>query len=693
VARRIVGLFVVSALVPIVGMAVISFFAVTSQLEDQSRERLAQLTRNAGMSVLQQLRGIETTLHQVRARTDLGAAVGQERGALGLAAVTALGIVGADGQFLEAVGSIDQPGPLSESERDRLSRDGMILRAASGGGGVIHAAVSVDPGDPAVGTLWAVVVGDSIWGAAETFVSLPSVEDFCLLSAPDDPLYCTSGGLRFPDAYAADGSVGRPATSSYQESGDRLMVGHWSFFPDSNFDAPPWTTLVVENMESVYAPTDTFARLFGGALALAILLVVLLSNVQIRRTLEPLAALEKGTARIASGELATRVAVTSNDEFGALATSFNAMASNLGDLFAQSEAMRVVGQAALAAFKLDDVIVAALEQLPSVSSCRSAAVLVVHPRNKQAAEIRWLTAPGELGGTKFELPVEDLRWMRDHPDHGFDADDAPAFFDEARGGLGNGRLVAFPHLVKGDVQGVTLVEFAPGADALEEATAARVRQIVNQVAVALDDVRLVQDLENLSWGAIIAFARAIDAKSEWTWGHSERVTEMALALGRAMKLDDEDLDTIHRGGLLHDIGKIGVPGEILDKAGKLTDDEIAKIREHPAIGEKILLPIRAFAPALPLVLYHHEKWDGTGYPHGLAGSDIPFLARILAVADAYDAMVSARPYRPALDPSVVVQRIINDSGTHFDPAIVEVLVTHMARHESVEIEEVGRVAS
>jgi len=178
---------------------------------------------------------------------------------------------------------------------------------------------------------------------------------------------------------------------------------------------------------------------------------------------------------------------------------------------------------------------------------------------------------------------------------------------------------------------------------------------------------------------LTALARAIDAKSPWTAGHSERVTQMSLAIAAELGLDDEQRNILHRGGLLHDIGKIGIPAAILDKPGPLTPEEIAMMQRHTEIGATILEPMAAYAHAIPIVLYHHERMDGNGYPHGLSGLEIPFLARLLAVADVFDALTSERPYRAPGSLDEAVTNIEDGAGAHFDPEIVKPFMALMIR--------------
>lgn len=161
------------------------------------------------------------------------------------------------------------------------------------------------------------------------------------------------------------------------------------------------------------------------------------------------------------------------------------------------------------------------------------------------------------------------------------------------------------------------------------------------------------------------------AHDPYTAGHSARVTAFALALARAGGLPAAELETLRRAGMLHDIGKVGVPDAILRKAGPLTGDERAAIEAHPMIGYRLLESVPFLAEALPAVRHHHERWDGRGYPDALAGTAIPPHARLMAVADTYDAMTSSRPYRGQLSREEAVRRLRAESGTQFDPAAIE----------------------
>ena len=179
------------------------------------------------------------------------------------------------------------------------------------------------------------------------------------------------------------------------------------------------------------------------------------------------------------------------------------------------------------------------------------------------------------------------------------------------------------------------------------------------------------ELEAFNFGTLAALGRAIDAKSPWTAGHSERVTTLAVAIAKEMGLSEDEITDLSRGGLIHDIGKLATPPGILDKPGQLTPEEIEVLREHPRKGVHILEPIPAFRRLLPIVGQHHERWDGGGYPDGLAGDAIARTARVLAVADVADALSSDRPYRQGLPMKQVRDTIAASAGQQFDPAVVE----------------------
>jgi putative nucleotidyltransferase with HDIG domain len=175
--------------------------------------------------------------------------------------------------------------------------------------------------------------------------------------------------------------------------------------------------------------------------------------------------------------------------------------------------------------------------------------------------------------------------------------------------------------------------------------------------------------------------RAIEARDPHTQGHSARVTALAEEVARRLGWSEERLATLRIGGPLHDIGKLAVSDEVLCKEGRLDPEELDEIRLHPKIGARILLRMASLREAIPYVLYHHERWDGKGYPSGKAGEEIPVEARVLAVADAFDAMTSDRPYRRALSREEALAEVERCACTQFDPKIARVFLEVFAEAE------------
>jgi len=184
------------------------------------------------------------------------------------------------------------------------------------------------------------------------------------------------------------------------------------------------------------------------------------------------------------------------------------------------------------------------------------------------------------------------------------------------------------------------------------------------------NVELFQDHADLVIGVIRSMVDALDAKDPYTCGHSDRVALMSRRIASQMDVDEQICEQLYMSGLLHDIGKIGVRDDVLGKPGKLTDEEFDQIKRHPVIGHDILKHLHQLSYALPGVLHHHESFDGTGYPHGLVGEEIPLFGRIIAVADAFDAMTSDRPYRSGMSFEKAEQIIKEGAGTQWDPQIV-----------------------
>ncbi len=189
--------------------------------------------------------------------------------------------------------------------------------------------------------------------------------------------------------------------------------------------------------------------------------------------------------------------------------------------------------------------------------------------------------------------------------------------------------------------------------------------------VAEQQLRLLRD------DLIIAFANALDAKSSWTQGHSQRVTTYALLIADQLRINKDDRELLRIASLLHDIGKIGTYDVILDKPGPLTEEEWRLVKLHPVKAEEILKPIKQLRPVMPIIKYHHERVDGKGYPDGLAGNETPLLAKILCLADAFDAMTENRPYKLGMSRADAFEEIKEKMGTQFDATVAKAFLRAM----------------
>jgi len=239
-------------------------------------------------------------------------------------------------------------------------------------------------------------------------------------------------------------------------------------------------------------------------------------------------------------------------------------------------------------------------------------------------------------------------------------------------------ILCAPLKLKDELIGVIYVDNRAQSGIFQNDDLNLISSFANQAAVAIENARLFDDLQDSNrelqeayQATLEGWVRALDLRDKETENHTRRVTAITEKLAAAMGIRDEELLNIKRGALLHDIGKMAIPDNILLKPGALTAEERLHIEKHPMYAYEMLNPIRFLQPALEIPFCHHEKWDGSGYPRRLKGEEIPLAARIFAVADVWDALVSNRPYRKGLQPEDVKEKIRQQSGTHFDPQVVD----------------------
>jgi putative nucleotidyltransferase with HDIG domain len=478
-----------------------------------------------------------------------------------------------------------------------------------------------------------------------------------------------------------------------QESGT-LLVDFETVFLKPAFYADEWIVVISQPRSEAFAAARRFTRALILSITLVALMAGLFAHVQIRRCVAPLAVLKEGTRRISGGDFGSRVEIASGDEFEDLGRSFNTMADRLGREFrVQSDMGRIV-QGILAETERGGIVEAVLEGVNDVVPCDFAGLTLLDPGVVEDAAITCIReyAPGAPSTTRkviLSLSTDEVRRLLS-ADQGVVAG-RDAEFAYLLSGWPGPRPAAFllaPLVSKGKLAGVLLLGYRLPPDPTHE-TLVRIRQVADQTNIALSRSQLIEELRQNDLGTLTALARAVDANSAWTAGHSERVTVLATEIGRELGLSKDEIEQLHRGGLLHDIGKIGVPSSILDKQATLTEEEFAVIRSHPSKGVMILRPIPNLQRVLPLVSQHHERFDGKGYPRGLSGESISLQARILAVADVVDALVSERPYRGGWKREKVLEFTRENAGRHFDPQVVEAFFRVEAKRGGNAIAGVG----
>jgi HAMP domain-containing protein len=538
------------------------------------------------------------------------------------------------------------------------------------------------------GTLYAANVGPAVWQRLQELFDDEAAQG-CVFGVLDSvPLFCTA-----PDfagaLHSADWSPRRTlldsAGASQRTDATAHLLATSPVYLRQAYHADDWLLVVGRTRESVYGPLRSLAVTMTLLVALTGVIAFLLTQRTVREQTVPLSTLATAARQLGEGHLGDPIVVESSDEFHLVGAAFEDMRLSLHRQFGVLDALTHIDQAALMATDPRDVVATALDRLLGITGSTTVA-LALYPAQPSDDVTVWYrrsdttAAGGPTGdgvmalitnGTTAQQTGGRTTASFDGVTHRVLAAEglAPAAGEPADPSPG---VLVWPLRRGAEAIGeITLVFADPHLNLTQRMDA--VGQLVDRLTIGLTSVTSRDDLAQLSRGSIQALARAVDAASEWTAGHSERVTTLAGQLGVEMGLEACDLQRLERGSLLHDVGKVGIPATILDKQGALTPEEWRLMKLHPVIGERILSPIATLHDILPLVRSHHERLDGTGYPDGLVGDAIHPLARILAVADVFDALHSDRPYRAGLPVDLVVQRIAADAGTHFDPAVVAAL--------------------
>ncbi len=301
--------------------------------------------------------------------------------------------------------------------------------------------------------------------------------------------------------------------------------------------------------------------------------------------------------------------------------------------------------------------------------------IIIHDKKKNALRVDTLVGHNDLPTGEIYLPIKSTSvsgWVLSNakPLLISDINDAPQFDRFSALGYERKTLICAPLIVKDEVIGtITVVNKNDGSTYTNE-DLGLLTTIAAQASIAIKNAMMYEEQQKTYLNTIHALVSAIEASDSYTRGHSERVTRYSLAIAKKLGLSAERLKIMERAAILHDIGKIGINVSLLHKVGKLTPEDVLDLQQHPLIGIKILEPIEFLSDVRTCIGQHHERFDGKGYPNGLAGEELLLESRILAIADSFDAMTSDRPYRKALHVEVAIKELIDFSGTQFDPSIV-----------------------
>ncbi|HVS64287.1 MAG TPA: HD domain-containing phosphohydrolase [Thermoanaerobaculia bacterium] len=685
VGRRILLLFALSSLAPLSVVIWLSVRGLALDLRGIEEAQLEMIGRDLADGIHGRFELIEDRL-----------ALSAQQLASGGSPAGATEATGADEasilpRGLRSIGTLEDSTRLPEEVVEFLSQVldtiGRGTHLAFFPRGLVVVARRVERGDEDETVVWAEADPSWLWWGAAAEAVLPPNLDLTVFDSTGHELLTTNRELA--DALPADlrrpeALFGRDEVAS---EGDDHFVRFWRL-PLHMFAESPSLALVLSDSGSSFDPIfGRQIRTLVLAGVFALLLVALLSVFQIRRTLEPLFALSRGIASVGGGEFGRRVSVRSGDEFELLADAFNRMARRLEQQFQSLQAANAIDRAILSATEPQRILEIALEGIGQLLPVDQAAIRIYGASG--GCDALYSYAADQPGGVerRLEPPVDEMAG-REPPHLILDRVSEPCAWWPA---LRIGASTSVLRVPVGD-RGFVAVSCAQG-ESYDDRHLKRLEALGDQLAVALANAGLIENLSRMHQGALVAFARAVDLKSPWTGGHSERVARSARDLAAHLGFPPEDQDRLYRAGLLHDIGKIGVPDYILDKPGRLTPEEFLQVQEHVSLGATLLEAIPGFDEILPPVWQHHEHWDGTGYPRGIAATEISLDGRILGIVDVYDALTSARPYRAAMTPERAHDIIRSESGTHFDPDLVLAFLELLARHPTSSALEPARGAA
>lgn len=384
---------------------------------------------------------------------------------------------------------------------------------------------------------------------------------------------------------------------------------------------------------------------------------------------------------VSEGKTETIMPALHEGELKELAGAFNRITSDLDKKISEleysrkltKELFRKIGDAVTSSEKLDSLLNIIIQSMVKVFKAE-ASFIALYDRPGGKLYIK------DYSGARKDI-AKNMELPDDKGIIGLAIKNAKPMILEKRGaGLPSGEILNYnniscvPIAAKNKIMGLLGVIDQGESEQARAENLSLIENIASQIAVSIGNFELNKDIETTYYETLVALARVVEAKDPYTKGHLERVAAYVGMMADKLKLDDESKKTLKGGAVLHDLGKVGISDNILKKEDSFTPEEYEIMKQHTVIGENILKPLRSMGKLSKLVRYHHELYDGSGYPDGLKGADIPLLARILTVADMYDALITERPYRKAMSREEALNILKGYSGNKLDPELVDMFV-------------------
>lgn len=409
-----------------------------------------------------------------------------------------------------------------------------------------------------------------------------------------------------------------------------------------------------------------------------------------RKMIASVLTLAQKAKEISSGRVTALLDVDEHNEIGELARAFNRITQELEQKINELQSSRQlvrkllsrIGTAIVSYEGIDTILDLIVENMVSALQAQMGSLLLVDGEQQELYVKTTWSSNGERANPAQRVKLGDgiSGWVarEGRPMRGKGRANALGFVNtDAK----DSAVLCVPMRLRDHTIGVVSIMREDASSPFTEDDEALLESISSQVAVAIENYRLNLDVEHTYLETIVALALAVEAKDPYSAGHSKRVGFYAMKIGEELGVDGEMLKVLNDAGVLHDIGKIGIRDDILLKPNALTSDERKIMEQHPLIGEAIVRPVRSLAKVVTLVRHHHEQYDGTGYPTHLKGDAIPLGARILSVADAYDSMVTERPYRARLTVDQAKAELQQAAGRQLDPEVVKAFLRVLAKKE------------